>query len=67
MQQLEYQRFFIPLPNAIDDHQTANANYLVNAGAGILLAQSELNEKTLIEAIESIKKTIGRNEHCSKK
>ena len=40
---------FIPLPNAIDDHQRANARYLTDAGAGLLLMQSELNPVTLAE------------------
>ena len=31
----------IPFPYAIDDHQTANAQHLVNAGAARLLPQSE--------------------------
>ncbi|MDP2904355.1 MAG: undecaprenyldiphospho-muramoylpentapeptide beta-N-acetylglucosaminyltransferase [Methylovulum sp.] len=38
---------FIPLPGAIDDHQTANARYLTDAGAGILLMQKELSASTL--------------------
>lgn len=29
----------IPLPHAIDDHQTRNADYLANAGAALLLPQ----------------------------
>lgn len=33
---------FVPLPNAIDDHQTANARFLSDAKAAILLPQSEL-------------------------
>ena len=49
---------FIPLPHAIDDHQTANATYLVNAGAGILLSQSGLNEASLLMSIRQIKKSI---------
>ncbi|WP_111976813.1 undecaprenyldiphospho-muramoylpentapeptide beta-N-acetylglucosaminyltransferase [Algibacillus agarilyticus] len=32
----------VPLPHAVDDHQTKNAEILVNAGAGILLPQTEL-------------------------
>lgn len=31
----------IPLPHAIDDHQTQNARVLANAGAAVLLPQSE--------------------------
>ncbi|WP_445426091.1 undecaprenyldiphospho-muramoylpentapeptide beta-N-acetylglucosaminyltransferase [Alishewanella sp. HL-SH06] len=33
---------FVPLPSAIDDHQTANARSLTSADAGWLLPQSEL-------------------------
>lgn len=32
----------IPYPYAIDDHQTANAKWLVDAGAAICIAQNEL-------------------------
>jgi len=32
----------IPYPSAVDDHQTTNARYLVDAGAAILMPQSEL-------------------------
>ncbi len=49
---------FIPLPQAIDDHQTANARYLVDAGAGLLIAQNELNEESLLMAISEIKNAI---------
>jgi UDP-N-acetylglucosamine--N-acetylmuramyl-(pentapeptide) pyrophosphoryl-undecaprenol N-acetylglucosamine transferase len=33
---------FVPFPFAVDDHQTANAQYLVNADAAFLRQQSEL-------------------------
>jgi len=33
----------VPFPHAVDDHQTANARFLVNAGAAELLPQPELN------------------------
>lgn len=49
---------FIPLPNAIDDHQNANARYLTDAGAGILLPQHELGAETLKDAIEKISAEI---------
>jgi UDP-N-acetylglucosamine--N-acetylmuramyl-(pentapeptide) pyrophosphoryl-undecaprenol N-acetylglucosamine transferase len=42
---------FIPLPNAIDDHQTANAKYLTDANAGILLMQKDLNAENLAKQI----------------
>ncbi len=33
---------FIPLPHAIDDHQTANARYLSECGGGWLMPQADL-------------------------
>jgi UDP-N-acetylglucosamine--N-acetylmuramyl-(pentapeptide) pyrophosphoryl-undecaprenol N-acetylglucosamine transferase len=32
----------VPFPHAVDDHQTANAKFLVHAGGAFLLPQSEL-------------------------
>lgn len=32
----------VPFPHAVDDHQTANAKFLVNVGGAFLLPQSEL-------------------------
>lgn len=32
----------VPLPHAIDDHQTANAHFLVEGGAALLLPQGDL-------------------------
>lgn len=37
----------VPYPHAVDDHQTANARYLANAGAAILLPQGELTAEKL--------------------
>ncbi|NNF50915.1 MAG: undecaprenyldiphospho-muramoylpentapeptide beta-N-acetylglucosaminyltransferase [Gammaproteobacteria bacterium] len=37
----------IPFPSAVDDHQTRNAEFLVNAGAAELLRQSEMSEERL--------------------
>jgi UDP-N-acetylglucosamine--N-acetylmuramyl-(pentapeptide) pyrophosphoryl-undecaprenol N-acetylglucosamine transferase len=42
---------FVPLPNAIDDHQTANAHYLTDANAGLLLMQKDLNADSLAAQI----------------
>jgi UDP-N-acetylglucosamine--N-acetylmuramyl-(pentapeptide) pyrophosphoryl-undecaprenol N-acetylglucosamine transferase len=44
----------IPLPGAIDDHQTANAKYLTDAGAGQILTQKELNKTSLLKAINDM-------------
>lgn len=43
---------FVPLLHAIDDHQTANARYLSEAGAALLLPQPELNAVNLQKLIE---------------
>lgn len=45
---------FIPLANAIDDHQTANARYLTSAHAALLLPQQELTTERLLELIEQL-------------
>ncbi len=43
---------FVPLPNAIDDHQTANARYLTDENAGIMMLQKELTAQQLASAIK---------------
>ncbi|MEQ1739556.1 MAG: undecaprenyldiphospho-muramoylpentapeptide beta-N-acetylglucosaminyltransferase [Methyloglobulus sp.] len=48
----------VPLPNAIDDHQMANARYLSDAGAGLILPQKELNAKNLIEQIKKAQQQL---------
>ena len=45
---------FIPLPSAIDDHQTANAKYLTDFGAAILVKQSDLTTENLAQQIEKL-------------
>ena len=61
---------FIPLPNAIDDHQRANARYLTDAGAGLLLMQSELNPVRLAEYILKALKQLAEMrvaaQHCAR-
>jgi len=44
----------VPLPHAIDDHQTANARYLSEAGAALLLPQSELTATNLQNMIKQV-------------
>jgi UDP-N-acetylglucosamine--N-acetylmuramyl-(pentapeptide) pyrophosphoryl-undecaprenol N-acetylglucosamine transferase len=39
----------VPFPHAVDDHQTSNARFLSNAGAAILLPQTELTPERLTE------------------
>lgn len=45
---------FVPLPTAVDDHQTKNALSLVKAGAAKLIAQSELSEETLSATLNEL-------------
>ena len=42
---------FVPFPHAVDDHQTTNARFLVEAGAGWLLPQTELTAAALAERL----------------
>ena len=42
----------IPFPYAVDDHQTANAKYLVDAQAGVMIAQANLNANSLAKQIQ---------------
>ncbi|MCC6658413.1 MAG: undecaprenyldiphospho-muramoylpentapeptide beta-N-acetylglucosaminyltransferase [Rhodocyclaceae bacterium] len=37
----------VPFPHAVDDHQTGNARFLAEAGAAVLLPQSELTPEKL--------------------
>ena len=49
----------VPFPYAVDDHQTANAHYLSNDGAALLVQQNELTKEKLAEIIVALdKKTI---------
>ena len=41
----------VPLQNAIDDHQTANARYLADANAAVILPQKQLSPEKLREII----------------
>ncbi len=41
----------VPFPHAVDDHQTANAKYLSNAGAAILVPQSELSPRRVADLL----------------
>lgn len=45
---------FVPLPHAVDDHQTKNAMYLVSCGAAKLLRQTEFNGTTLAQLLNSL-------------
>jgi len=42
---------FVPFPFAVDDHQTTNAHFLVEAGGAWLVPQSELSAQMLAERL----------------
>jgi UDP-N-acetylglucosamine--N-acetylmuramyl-(pentapeptide) pyrophosphoryl-undecaprenol N-acetylglucosamine transferase len=44
----------VPFPHAVDDHQTANARFLADHGAAILLPQRELSPHKLANLIQSL-------------
>jgi UDP-N-acetylglucosamine--N-acetylmuramyl-(pentapeptide) pyrophosphoryl-undecaprenol N-acetylglucosamine transferase len=44
----------VPFPHAVDDHQTANARYLADAGAAVLMPQSALTAQSLAELLGSL-------------
>ena len=41
----------VPYPHAVDDHQTANARFMVQAEAGLLLPQTQLTAEKLAEIL----------------
>ena len=44
----------IPYPAAVDDHQTANGRYLVDAGAAVLMQESDITVDKLAEQINEL-------------
>ncbi len=43
---------FVPLPSAVDDHQSRNARFLVERGGGWMMAQAELTPERLAQFLE---------------
>jgi len=44
----------VPLPHAVDDHQTRNAESLTREGAALLLPQRELTPTRLAHKVEEL-------------
>ena len=44
---------FVPFPAAVDDHQTTNARFLVDQGAGLLLPQQDMTAERLAELLQN--------------
>lgn len=47
----------VPFPHAVDDHQTHNARFLVDAGAAWLLPQTELTPERLADLLRGLDRT----------
>ena len=45
---------FVPFPFAVDDHQTTNAEFLVQHGGGCLVQQSDLTAASLAERLQKM-------------
>jgi len=45
---------FVPLPHAVDDHQTKNAMYLVSQNAAKLIAQADFSGTSLAQMLNSL-------------
>jgi len=43
---------FVPFPHAVDDHQTANANFMVQHQAALCIPQTELTEDHLAQVLK---------------
>jgi UDP-N-acetylglucosamine--N-acetylmuramyl-(pentapeptide) pyrophosphoryl-undecaprenol N-acetylglucosamine transferase len=52
----------VPYPYAVDDHQTANADYLVKHQAAVLVSQTALTENRLIELLQQLSASPERRE-----
>jgi UDP-N-acetylglucosamine--N-acetylmuramyl-(pentapeptide) pyrophosphoryl-undecaprenol N-acetylglucosamine transferase len=48
---------YVPFPHAVDDHQTSNANFLVEAGGGWLMQQDALNAQKLAEMLQNMQRS----------
>ncbi len=56
---------FIPYPYAVDDHQTANAKYLVERNAGLLIQERDLTLETLKAYVDALKEEINYQRFAS--
>jgi UDP-N-acetylglucosamine--N-acetylmuramyl-(pentapeptide) pyrophosphoryl-undecaprenol N-acetylglucosamine transferase len=55
----------VPLPHAADDHQTANARFLADRGAALLLPQGELAAERLAGLLAALAGDRSRIEHMA--
>ncbi len=48
---------YVPFPAAVDDHQTRNAQFLVQAGGGMLVQQRDLSPQGLAEMLQNLERS----------
>ncbi len=59
---------FVPFPAAVDDHQTHNARFLVNQGAGWLVQQRDLSAQSLADRLSNMNRpTLMNTAQAAKK
>ncbi|MBS0185389.1 MAG: UDP-N-acetylglucosamine--N-acetylmuramyl-(pentapeptide) pyrophosphoryl-undecaprenol N-acetylglucosamine transferase [Proteobacteria bacterium] len=56
---------FIPLPSAMDDHQTKNASFIVSGKGGWMITQNNLLEKNIIHFLTYLIKNPQELQHAS--
>ena len=48
---------FVPFPHAVDDHQSTNARFLVDAGGGWLVQQADLTPRGLADMLLNMERS----------
>lgn len=48
---------YVPFPHAVDDHQTSNAQFIVDAGGGWLMQQPALSAQKLAEMLQNMQRS----------
>lgn len=48
---------YVPFPHAVDDHQSTNAHFMVDAGGGWLMPQPALNAQKLAEMLQNMQRS----------
>ena len=48
---------YVPFPHAVDDHQTTNARFVVDAGGGWVVQQTALSPEKLAHMIQNMQRS----------
>jgi UDP-N-acetylglucosamine--N-acetylmuramyl-(pentapeptide) pyrophosphoryl-undecaprenol N-acetylglucosamine transferase len=49
---------YVPFPHAVDDHQTTNARFVVDAGGGWLMPQHSLTAQALATHLQALDRDV---------